>query len=123
MTSDNKKALLMILGGVIFIILILKISPPKDPKIFEAEVLNFRNSYIDGKISSLRLSDRGNRVTVNEEGYWFSAYIGQEGSFIDEVSVGDSMIKKVNSDTIWIIKEKTGKKIFFKFVQWNDVQE
>jgi len=113
----------MILGGILFVITILKISPPKDPKVFEAEVLKFRNRNVDGKISSLRSSDRGNRVTVNGEEYWFSAYRGREGSFIDEVSVGDSMIKKAQGDTIWIIKEKTGKKIFFKFVRWDDVQE
>lgn len=123
LTSDNKKALLMILGGILFVIIILKISPPKDSKIFEAEVLKFRNSNIDGKISSLRSSDRGNRVTVNGDDYWFAPKIGIAGSFNNVVLVGDSMIKKAHSDTLWIIKAKTGKKTFFTFAPWNDVQE
>ena len=113
----------MMLGGVVFIILILKISPPKDPKIFEAEVLKFRNSNIIGKISSTKSWNRGQLVTVNDEDYWFSPSNGIEGRFVNEVSEGDSMIKEANSDTIWIIKEKTGKKIFFTFAPWNSIQE
>ncbi len=79
----------MVLGGVLIVFFILKVSPP-DTANFEGRVLKFRNSNIIGKISVLELFRQGNLISVSEEEYWFASHVGLEGRFIKKVSVGDS---------------------------------